>query len=45
MESLCIPEVTDSGISGLGTTLLMCQGKRSAALSVAGLKEFCCVYN
>jgi len=32
MESLCIPEVTDSEISGLG-------------LSVAGLKELCCIYN
>jgi hypothetical protein len=45
MELLCIPEVTDIGISGLGTTFLKCQGIRSTGLSVAGLKEFCCIYN
>jgi hypothetical protein len=45
MESLSVPEVTDVGISGLGTTFLKCGGIRSAGLSVAGLKEFCFICN
>jgi hypothetical protein len=45
MESVCVPELTDCGTSGLGTNFLKCQVIRSAGLSVAGLKEFYCIYN